>query len=57
MGASNEDQMIDNLGAVKVIDKLTPGIMTTLNNIMKLGEEHKPPGFSFRPSKSRHSNL
>jgi len=56
IGASSEAQMIENLGALKVIDKLTPDIMSQLNVALKIDQEltTAPTSPTFRTGKMRH---
>jgi len=55
MGATSVEQLTDNLGALKIVDKLTPDIMSQLDSILKHSEE-KPAVVNHwgRDKKLRH---
>lgn len=59
LGASSEEQLLENLGALDVLPKLTPDIMATLNNITKGGNYYtQKVSLAFRTEKvNRASKL
>lgn len=55
MGASTEEQMQENLGAVKIVDQLTPDMMQVLDGMVKLGTDNLPRGsMNYRTKRLRH---
>lgn len=58
MGATSKEQMLENLGALEVLDKLTPEIMKEINGLSKYTDESQvDTPIPFRINKLRNPKL
>lgn len=58
MGATSKEQMLENLGALEVLDKLTPEIMKEINGLSKYTDESQVDApIAFRINKLRNPKL